>query len=285
MKNTINAISQWLEALDRRILFVCFFLIVVILGYLDYLTGFEYSFSLFYLLPIGLAAWFIGRRSALILSVLSAITWDLSNAMAGQTYTRPIISFWNTVIRLGFFIIVTLLIASIRSALKREKELSSTDSLTGLMNLRMFYQQATGELMRAKRFNRPFTLAYIDIDNFKLINDNHGHMTGDLVLHSVADTMRTRLRRTDLIARIGGDEFAAFLPETEFTPGTMVISKLQEALLKAMDKHHWKVTFSIGAVTFYKFGEPLKDVIHQADEMMYRAKAGGKNTIRFDTVE
>lgn len=285
MKNTINAISQWLEALDRRILFVCFFLIVVILGYLDYLTGFEYSFSLFYLLPIGLAAWFIGRRSALILSVLSAITWDLSNAMAGQTYTRPIISFWNTVIRLGFFIIVTLLIASIRSALKREKELSSTDSLTGLMNLRMFYQQATGELMRAKRFNRPFTLAYIDIDNFKLINDNQGHMTGDLVLHSVADTMRTRLRRTDLIARIGGDEFAAFLPETEFTPGTMVISKLQEALLKAMDKHHWKVTFSIGAVTFYKFGEPLKDVIHQADEMMYRAKAGGKNTIRFDTVE
>jgi len=285
MKNTINAISQWLEALDRRILFVCFFLIVVILGYLDYLTGFEYSFSLFYLLPIGLAAWFIGRRSALILSVLSAITWDLSNAMAGQTYTRPIISFWNTVIRLGFFIIVTLLIAGIRSALKREKELSSTDSLTGLMNLRMFYQQATGELMRAKRFNRPFTLAYIDIDNFKLINDNHGHMTGDLVLHSVADTMRTRLRRTDLIARIGGDEFAAFLPETEFTPGTMVISKLQEALLKAMDKHHWKVTFSIGAVTFYKFGEPLKDVIHQADEMMYRAKAGGKNTIRFDTVE
>ena len=242
----VSVLTQWLESLDRRLFFACSFLIVVILGYLDYLTGFEYSFSLFYLLPIGLAAWFIGRGSALILSALSAISWAVSNAMAGQTYTHPSIGFWNTIIRLGFFVIVSLLIASIRSALKREKELSSTDSLTGLMNLRMFYQQATGELMRAKRFNRPFTLAYIDIDNFKLINDSQGHMAGDMVLHTVADTLRTRLRRTDLIARIGGDEFAALLPETEFTPGTMVISKLQAALLKshgktslAGDLQHW----------------------------------------------
>ena len=110
-------------------------------------------------------------------------------------------------------------------------------------------------------------------------------MSGDMVLRTVANTMRNRLRSTDLIARIGGDEFVAFLPETEFTPGSMVINKLQEALLKAMDRHHWRVTFSTGAVAFYKFDIHLKDVIQVADQLMYQAKAEGKNAVRFDTVE
>jgi diguanylate cyclase (GGDEF)-like protein len=285
MKNTIKVLSRWLESQDRRLLITGAFLFVAILAYLDFLSGFEYSISLFYLLPIGLLAWFIGKRHALILSVLSAVSWYVSNALAGISYTHPFIGYWNAVIRLGFFIIVTLLITGMKKTLEREKELSSTDSLTGLMNLRIFYQRATAELMRARRYQRPFTLAYIDIDGFKQINDNQGHLVGDMVLRAVADTLRMRLRSTDLVARIGGDEFAALLPETEFTPGTMVITKLQAALLKAMEKHRWEVTFSIGAATFYKFGAPLKEVIQQADTLMYRAKAGGKNTIRFDTIE
>ena len=285
MKNMIKAIAQWLEIQNRHLLIAGAFLLVAILAYLDYLSGFEYSFSLFYLLPIGTVGWFIGKRHALILSILSAVSWYVSNAMAGITYSHPFIGYWNALIRLGFFIIITLLIVGMKKALEREKELSSTDSLTGLMNLRIFYQRATAELMRARRYQRPFTLAYIDLDGFKQINDSQGHMIGDMVLRAVADTLRMRLRGTDLIARIGGDEFAALLPETEFTPGTMVITKLQAALLKAMEKHHWEVTFSIGAATFYKYGAPLKEVIQQADTLMYRAKAGGKNTIRFDTIE
>jgi diguanylate cyclase (GGDEF)-like protein len=285
MDKTIKAVTGWLEALDRRIFCGCLLVIVAILGYLDYLSGFEFAFSLFYVFPVALAAWFIGRNSGLVLSGISAIAWFVSNDMAGQTYSKISIGYWNTFIRLCFFIIITLLIASMKKALERERELSRTDSLTGLMNSRAFYQQAGAELQRAKRYKRPFTMAYIDIDGFKQVNDQEGHLTGDQVLRIVADTLRTRLRSTDYIARMGGDEFVALLPETEYTSGSVVISKLQASLLKAMDRHQWKITFSIGAVTFFNYKGSLKDAIQQADRLMYTAKAEGLNRIRFDTIE
>jgi diguanylate cyclase (GGDEF)-like protein len=285
MKKVLKIVAQWVGSQDPRLLLTGLILMVVLFGYLDFLSGFEYSISLFYLLPIGLTAWFIGKKSALILSILSAVAWFVSNTLAGQIYSNPIISYWNALIRLGFFLVVSGLIINMRASLRRETELSNTDSLTGLMNSRAFYRQATTELLRARRYQRPFTLAYIDVDDFKQVNDSHGHMTGDQLLRTVADTLRTRLRSTDLIARLGGDEFAALLPETEFHAGTIVVTKLHESLIKAMDRHHWKVTFSTGAVTFYKFGVPLKEVLQQADQLMYRAKASGKNTVRFDTVE
>jgi diguanylate cyclase (GGDEF)-like protein len=285
MKRTFKTGARWVESQDPRYLLIGLTVMVIVFGYLDYLSGFEYSISLFYLLPIGLTAWFIGKRSTLILSILSAVAWFVSNTLAGQTYTNPIISYWNALIRLGFFLVVSGLILNMRESLRRETEISNTDSLTGLMNSRAFYRQATTELLRARRYQRPFSLAYIDVDNFKQVNDSHGHMTGDQLLRTVADTLRTRLRSTDLIARLGGDEFVAMLPETEFHAGTIVITKLHESLIKAMDRHHWKVTFSTGAVTFYKFGVPLKEVIQRADQLMYEAKASGKNTVRFDTFE
>jgi diguanylate cyclase (GGDEF)-like protein len=284
-ENFIKVIALRFEKFDHRLLFVGLFFFVIVLGYLDYLSGFEYAFSLFYLIPIAMAAWFISRPGALVLSVFSAISWSVSNSLAGQTYSQVFISYWNTFIRLGFFIIVSLLFFSMKKAMEREKELSSTDMNTGLMNSRAFFQQATAELLRAKRYKRPFTLAYIDIDNFKQINDQLGHLSGDMVLKSVADTMRTRLRNTDLIARIGGDEFVALLPETEYTSGSVVISKLQAYLLKAMERHHWDVTFSMGVVTYYKHAASFNEVLQQADKLMYTAKQDGKNAIRFDTVE
>jgi diguanylate cyclase (GGDEF)-like protein len=285
MRKTIKASAQWVGSQDPRYLLIVLILLIVMFGYLDYLSGYEVSISLLYLLPIGLAAWFIGKRSALILSILSAVAWIVSNTLAGQTYSNPLIGYWNTLIQFGFFLVVSGLILKMRASLRRETEASNTDSLTGLMNSRAFYRQATTELLRARRYQRPFSLAYIDVDNFKQVNDRHGHMTGDQLLRTVADTLRTRLRSTDLIARLGGDEFVAFLPETEFHAGTIVITKLHESLIKAMDRHHWKVTFSTGAVTFHKYGMPLKEVIQQADQLMVQAKAGGKNAVRFETVE
>jgi diguanylate cyclase (GGDEF)-like protein len=285
MDTTIKEAARRLEALDHRLFYFILLILVTVLGFLDYVTGFEYSFSLFYLFPIALAAWFISRRSALVFSILCAAAWYLSNTLAGQAYSQAYIGYWNATIRLGFFVIASLLLAGIKTLYLKAEELSRTDMNTGLMNSRSFFQLATAELQRARRYKRPFTVAYLDIDNFKQINDTLGHMAGDLVLSTVADTMRTRLRSTDLIARMGGDEFAAFLPETEYSAGSLVISKLQAALLKAMDRHHWDVTFSIGAVSYYKFDFQFKDILQKADKLMYTAKEEGKNTIRFDTVE
>jgi diguanylate cyclase (GGDEF)-like protein len=285
MNKTIKVIARFTANLDKRILFGVLIIINLFIGYLDYLTGFEYCVSLFYLIPISLAAWFIGRRSALLLSAISAVAWYISNNLAGQSFSHPHIWIWNAVIRLGFFVIVVLLVFGIKRAIQKGEELSNTDPNTGLMNSRAFFKLAAAELQRAKRYNRPYTLAYMDIDHFKQINDNLGHIEGDMVLKVVASTLRSHLRVTDLVARLGGDEFAALLPETDFTNGSIVISKLQNKLLKAMERHNWNVTFSIGALTYYKHGFPVVEAIKRVDQLMYSVKDNGRNNIRFDTVE
>ncbi len=170
-------------------------------------------------------------------------------------------------------------VVALRSAVEREQELARTDSLTGLTNRRAFCEMSSGEIDRAQRYHRPFTVAYVDIDNFKTVNDRFGHSTGDTLLRVVAHTMKSNSRAVDVIARLGGDEFAIFLPETGPEPGRAVIRKLHERLLDAMRQHEWPVTFSIGVITFIRPPSTVDQMIRFADGLMYTAKNGGKNRI------
>jgi diguanylate cyclase (GGDEF)-like protein len=281
MKKLMREIQRRLEALDDRILILVLVVLITLLGYLDYLSGFEFSFSLFYLFPVTAAAWFVNRKSAVYLSVVSTIVWYISNLFAGQTYTQPVIGYWNAAVRLGFFLITASLLSQMKEALDREKELSRTDPNTGLLNSRAFYQLAEVELQRARRYERPYTLAYLDIDRFKQINDRFGHLVGDMVLKVIAGTLLANLRRTDLIARLGGDEFAILLPETDNEAARITVTKIQQVLLQAMKSHKWKVTFSIGAITYHKYSLRIDTMIKNVDELMYSVKDSGKNDIRF----
>jgi diguanylate cyclase (GGDEF)-like protein len=135
-------------------------------------------------------------------------------------------------------------------------------------------------MLRAKRYDRPFTLAYIDLDNFKQINDKFGHSVGDEVLKLVAATIQSNLRQTDIIARLGGDEFAIFLPESNTESAKNSINKIRSLLLKSMEENKWEVTFSIGVITFHEFSYTLDEVIQKADNLMYSVKINGKNNIK-----
>jgi len=223
----------------------------------------------------------VNRKSAIYLSLFSMMIWYISNTLAGQTYTQPVIGYWNAVVRLGFFLITTFLLARMKESLEHERELSRTDPNTGLLNSRAFYQLAEVELQRARRYERPYTVAYLDIDQFKQTNDRYGHLVGDMVLRVVASTLRTHLRQTDLLARLGGDEFVILLPETDNESARAAITKIQQALLKAMISHRWKVTFSIGAITYHKYTLTIETMIKKVDELMYMVKDNGKNDIRF----
>ena len=281
MEHLLRSTTRYLDTLDKRVLLLVSFLIVVVLGYLDHLTGYEFSVSIFYLLPIFLVAWFCNRNYALLVSVASAITWLLSNMLAGASYSHPIIGVWNAFMMFGLFSIVSLLLVSLRRSLEHERQLSRIDFITGITNSRAFYELATTELLRAKRYNRPFSVAYIDVDNFKQINDRLGHNAGDALLKVVAETLKRHFRQTDVVARMGGDEFIVLLPETDGESAIAALSKSQEALLNAMEQNKWDVTFSIGAKTFYDFPSNVNEMVHQVDELMYAVKANGKNSIRF----
>jgi diguanylate cyclase (GGDEF)-like protein len=251
------------------------------IGVLDFVTGYELAFSLFYLIPISLVAWYASQRLGIVASALSACVWLVADVLAGSSYSNPFVYTWNTLIRFGFFVITVFLLASLRKALDREKELARTDYLTGVVNSRFFYDLAQIENDRCQRHGRPFTIAYIDLDNFKALNDRCGHSVGDQVLHAVASSAKGNLRKIDVVARLGGDEFVLLLPETDQHSARVVLAKIRDCLLKEMQLNNWPITFSFGVLTCTASPPATDELVRMADELMYSAKYGGKNAIRY----
>jgi diguanylate cyclase (GGDEF)-like protein len=271
-------IITYLDRLPKSFLEASAYIVLAIIGIADFVTGTEISFSLFYLAPIFLVTWFRSRGRGVLISIVAAITWLLADRAAGQTYSHHLIPIWNALIRFGFFIITTLLLSSLKNTLELKEQLTKIDFLTGATNARSFSELADLEINRAKRYQHPFTLAYIDLDNFKTVNDTYGHLIGDSLLRLVADTIRNNIRTTDVLARLGGDEFAILLPETDSEQSEIAINKVQTQLLDEMKNNNWPVTFSIGTITFLKPPESVDEMIKKADNLMYSAKKNGKNT-------
>jgi len=160
-----------------------------------------------------------------------------------------------------------------------------TDFLTGVPNWRAFAERATTELNRARRYGRPLTFAYVDLDDFKAVNDRYGHAAGDTLLSDVARTIGHVLRRTDVIARLGGDEFAVLLPETGPEPAWIVLRKLHNAVRIALAEAGWPVTASIGAVTCVVPPADVDELVRLADQLMYDVKRIGKNQVHHVVIE
>lgn len=254
---------------------------ILVLGFIDYATGYELSFSVFYIIPVAFTAWFAEKRAAVVVSVLSAFTWQLCNDLAGEVHSNFLISLWNTLTRFGFFIIIAILLTKLKQSYTHQKNLAHTDYLTGAENSRSFYDIVMMEINRSRRYKRTFSLAYFDADNFKTINDTLGHHVGSDLLVRVVTIIKETLRSTDTIARVGGDEFAVLLPETDEKQARFVIEKLQKNLLTEMEKQSWAVTFSIGVITYIDAPETVDKAIKLADELMYDVKNSGKNSVKY----
>ncbi len=170
----------------------------------------------------------------------------------------------------------------LKSTVEEEKELARTDPLTGLMNARAFREMAEAEIIRTRRYHHPFSVAYMDIDDFKTVNDHFGHSIGDALLRLVAKTMKSNSRAVDVICRLGGDEFIILFPETGPEPALLACRKLHERLRDAVQHNDWSATFSIGAITFLQPPSAADEMITLADGLMYAAKKSGKNRIRHE---
>jgi diguanylate cyclase (GGDEF)-like protein len=255
-------------------------LLVLFIGVLNFLTGTEISRVTFYLLPISLVTWFVGRWTGILLSGASAITWFIADSTGGAIYQHYLIPYWNATMIFGFFSIFSYVLSTLKNTVEREKKAARIDALTGVANGRFFYELANIELSRASRYKHPFTVAYMDVDNFKFVNDRFGHSTGDSLLRLVAETIRNNIRESDTIARLGGDEFAILMPETGYESAQMVISRVQKSLLDVKQKNGWPVTFSIGVATFIRPPNSVDETVKKSDELMFAVKNKGKNSTR-----
>lgn len=152
---------------------------------------------------------------------LCALAWLESNYLAGMQFSHPAIWVANMLVHGASFTIVGLLVASLKLALSRERAMGRSDPLCGLLNSRAFYEDSDRLLALCRRGGRPVTLAYLDIDNFKAVNDARGHKAGDNLLCAVAHVLQSSIRSSDLVARLGGDEFAMLLPDSvRMRPGS-----------------------------------------------------------------
>ena len=253
---------------------------LILIGMADILTGHEVSFSIFYLIPIFFVTWYAGKNPGIGISVLGALMWLAADFLDRQPYSQPLIIFWNTFVPLCFFVIVALLLPALKE-LEHEKHIARTDDLTGAANRRSFFEMAGFEIERSRRYSHPFTIAYIDLDELKIVNDSLGHRVGDDVLRATVARIHTELRKTDTLARLGGDEFALLLPETGQVAARTVISKLKASLADEMQKNHWDVTFSIGVMTCLHAQITTEELVKRADAAMYAVKKNGKNGVLY----
>ena len=237
----------------------------------------EVSSFLFYGIPVALAGWYIGRFAALVFSVLAAATWLWVNP-SPEAWERPAIQVWNGLARLGFNLVIALWISGLRSRLDDLVRQARFDTLTGAANARHFYALLEQELERVERSRRPFSLVYLDLDNFKTVNDTLGHPAGDGILVETVKILRANTRSIDRVARLGGDEFALLLPETDVAGAAACMEKVREQFREAMRREGVPVTLSLGIVPCARGkGVDVRDLVRRADELMYRTKRDGKD--------
>lgn len=277
----ISAIDQSLAKRSLPFLYALCTLLVAAVGFLDYASGFEISFFIFYGIPIWIAAWYIGRKPGIIIAFISLFSWFIADAFTGHQYSHPLIPYWNGLIRLGFFLFTAWTLDMIKAKLRLEELNADFDGLTGILNGRGF-KKRTGILFPLiARERQPYALAFIDIDNFKQVNDTKGHAEGDRILRDVAGLISRSLRASDLVSRMGGDEFVIFLPRTDNTRSKTVLANLKTKLDAMKAANGWPIGFSIGVGVFDSALTPVDEGIRAADALMYDVKKDGKGTIAY----
>ena len=213
----------------------------------------------------------------------AATHWDLNNPMYAP-FPYGQFDWSNQISRLIIMLTASVLSLALVARSQRLLQLASTDPLTGLHNRGYVDDRFANELSRARRYNKPLTIAVIDADRFKLLNDTHGHPAGDLVLQKIAETLRNSFRQSDTAGRYGGEEFVVILPETDIEAAQRKLESLRESIANtpivlAPRGEKIQVTISAGLSSFPQDGEDASELFALADDRMFQAKKEGRNRV------
>lgn len=278
-------VARWLKRRSRLDVLSLSLIALIPIVAIDLKLGPHVSLNLLELLPVFLIACYGGRAVAYTYSAIAGFCWFVDSLSILPNNAGPMIYVWACVSRIATYLLMAELSSRMHDLLQKHESLARTDSLTGLCNHRALREQAARIIATAQRDSQPMSAAYIDCDNFKQINDLHGHAAGDAVLKAVSAVLSKATRPADIAARVGGDEFVLVLPNTSRDGGRVVVARLQTELAHAIRLLGHGVTFSIGAATFDQPPENVDDLLARIDECQYRAKRSGKDRFVYHAAE
>jgi len=243
----------------------------------DFATKYETAVSLLYMVAIVSAAVFSWRYVAVLAAFLSGMSDAIICALSGSC------SFMNKLnagIQSVFFLVFVFVLLALKDSQERLRNMARTDPLTEVVNSKYFLDIGNTEIQRSLRYKHPLSVAYMDIDDFKTVNDTLGHSAGNALLREISEKVKKAIRKTDTIARLGGDEFAVLFPETDRDSARAAVGRIQKSLSDTKAPDVGPVTFSIGVITDNGESCTFDEMIKAADRLMYAAKHEGKNTVR-----
>lgn len=278
----LSGINQFFLNIPDRLLIISSWLLMILIGIGDIFSPTDFQIDIIYLLPILAVAWYVSEKAGVSTSVFAAVIMETANRISKQSSYHWTLSVWNAFGHLVFFFMIVILLSIVKRKEHQLEELATQDPLTNIANRRSFTRFAQLEIHRLERHGPPFTVAYIDLDDFKIVNDTLGHNMGDTLLRHVADIFHHHIRDIDTVARLGGDEFAILLPETDSDGARQVMERIHHLLQKDMVENGWPVTFSTGVMTYILPPSSVAEMVEFADTLMYSVKRSGKNNIAFE---
>lgn len=253
--------------------------VVAALGIVDALTSPYIGFALFFALAIMGVTFHAGWVAGTIVAIPASGAALASRFLQAPDDVSVLAALWNLGNEIATFVVLVLVTHQIRSLFDRLSDQNRRDLLTGALNTRGVLEAFERERSRARRTASPLTIAFIDLDNMKRVNDELGHGEGDEMLRILASSVQASIRELDVFGRVGGDEFALILPDTDEQEALKAIQRLRSVVNRRTHARSPYISVSVGVVTFRRDPPEASDALRAADALMYVAKRAGGNRV------
>lgn len=271
LHNAIDHLLGRLERCSAAIVSALCLTAILAIGVVDYISGAAIPLALLYLIPILIAAWYASAAVALFLAVIATGTMFVAQTvgtpeLGGAGALREVL--WQ----LALFTVLIALVRVLSGRLRAERFRARSDPLTGLLNERACRKRLAREAERSRRYGHPFSLACLDVDNFRAINDAYGRTAGDIVLRRVAATICRYTRSSDMVARLHGDEFVVAFSEAGKPEAARAVANLRSHLHTCLAELRCPVALNIGVVSYSRPPQDVGEILRTAAER--RGKTG-----------
>jgi diguanylate cyclase (GGDEF)-like protein len=268
----LRKLESYFDSLPRWQVYLYAMLMTGGIGILDYVTGTEISFSIFYLIPVALFTWHNDKAAGYFASVVSALTWFMVEYTSKDSYVQEWIIFWNAGVRLLFFLLATHLLLEIKMRHERENSLMRIDEVTGARNTLFFKEELRNVIKLAARHQHSTVLTRLNLNNFDALNNTLGQSEGNRILQTVVMALTLSVRSTDIVGRMSGNEYAVVLPLTDLAGAKKAFSMLQNKINNVFEDKGWPIQWSIGVAVFPDAPANYMDALRNAESVLKQAQ-------------